>query len=78
VINTDKGPVKLVVRGEAGERYKILILNLLGEKVYEKNITLPLSYSEISWIPGDIASGIYIAVIDGPGVKETKKFAIVR
>jgi len=32
----------------------------------------------VKWIPKNLASGIYIIHIEGPGVKSTKKIAILK
>ncbi|MFH1414751.1 MAG: hypothetical protein ABIH89_01525 [Elusimicrobiota bacterium] len=37
-----------------------------------------LTQGNFSWIPEDIASGIYIAHVNGPGVNVKKKIAILR
>jgi len=60
-------------------KFTIRIFSVKGELVYEFSKT-PLTPDDIwvKWIPKNLASGIYIIHIEGPGVKSTKKIAILK
>jgi len=85
-INPDKNEgVAIVINPEkelsefVGEEYKIKIFNLAGELVDELSKT-PQSAEDvwIKWVPENLSSGIYIVYVEGPGVKDWKKVAILR
>jgi Tol biopolymer transport system component len=74
IFNPDKKPDEYV-----GKEFKIKVFTLTGELVEEFTKT-PQTADDIwmKWLPKDIASGIYIVYVEGPGVKVHKKIAIVR
>jgi len=61
------------------KKFTIRIFSLKGELVNEFSKT-PQTADDvwIKWIPKDLASGIYIIHIEGPGVNSTKKIAILK
>jgi hypothetical protein len=85
-INPSKGEAvgiifrpSVAVDSYIGKTYAIKIFTLKGELVEEFSKT-PRTGDDIwiKWIPGNIASGIYIIYIDGPGVKSKKKLAVLK
>lgn len=79
-INPDKGkPIPVVFKGEQSGTYTLRVFNLLGEQVGE-TITKETTSAEdwFEWIPGNIASGIYIIHVNGPGVNISKKVPVLR
>lgn len=78
VINPDKGDkVEIQFEGSKPGKYTLRIFTLLGELVYDETKDT-LASGKFSWIPEDIASGIYIIHVEGPGVDIHKKVAILR
>ncbi|MFC2061508.1 T9SS type A sorting domain-containing protein [Elusimicrobiota bacterium] len=77
-INPDKGDkVEIQFKGKKKGKYTLRIFTLLGELVYDETQS-SLANGKFSWIPEDIASGIYIVHVEGPGVDIHKKVAILR
>jgi len=74
VFNPNKKPNEYI-----GQKFTIRIFTLTGE-VVEEFTKIPQTADDIwmKWVPKDIASGIYIVYVEGPGVKVHKKIAIVR
>ena len=64
--------------------FQIDIYNIVGEKVFSKNVDITLPTSGVwQWSANntnneEVASGMYIAVIKGNGVKKIAKFSIIR
>ena len=88
VINPKKGDeVPIIFKPEkpaeecVGETYTIRIFNLLGEQIGEPIIKIPQTPDD-TWTkwspPEDLASGIYIIHVGGPGVNTHKKIPILR
>ena len=78
-INPDNSlPVPIGFKGEESGTYYMRIFNLLGELLYEESKDSGSAEGWFNWIPGDIASGIYIVHITGPGVNIHKKIPILR
>ncbi|MFH1414960.1 MAG: hypothetical protein ABIH89_02605 [Elusimicrobiota bacterium] len=78
IINPDKGDALTVYfKGTAAGRYTLKIFTLIGELVYSETKD-SLAGGTFSWIPEDIASGIYVVHVNGPGVNISKKIAILR
>ena len=79
-INPDSGKlVNIGFKGTQAGKYTLRIFTQFGEKIYEetKEITTEEGYFE--WKPPkDLASGVYLVHIEGPGVKKFKKIAILR
>ncbi|MBN2407778.1 MAG: T9SS type A sorting domain-containing protein [Elusimicrobia bacterium] len=77
-INPDKKePVQIYFKGKKEGKYTLRIFTMLGELVYDETKN-SLKNGTFSWIPGDLASGIYIIHIEGPGIDIQKKLAILR
>ncbi len=77
-INPDKGDTaEIYFKGASTGKYTLRIFTQLGELVYEESKE-SLPDGKFSWIPKDLASGIYIAHVKGPGVDIHKKIAILR
>lgn len=78
IINPDEGDVmEIHFRGDWAGKYTLRIFTLLGELVYDEKKD-SLAAGKFSWFPKDIASGIYIVHVEGPGVDIHKKVAILR
>ena len=62
-----------------GKKFNIKIFTLKGELVEEFS-KMPQAADDtwIKWTPKDIASGIYIVYIKGPGIEIKKKVAVLR
>jgi hypothetical protein len=58
-------------------KFTCRIFTLAGEIVYEETKS-SISEKRFEWIPTDIASGIYIASVEGSGIKIYKKVAVVK
>ncbi|MBN2407773.1 MAG: SBBP repeat-containing protein [Elusimicrobia bacterium] len=77
-VNPDKKePVQIYFKGKKDGKYTLRIFTMLGELVYDETKN-SLKDGTFSWIPGDLASGIYIIHIEGPGISIQKKIAILR
>ncbi|MFC2091703.1 SBBP repeat-containing protein [Elusimicrobiota bacterium] len=77
-VNPDEGDRALIYfKGSRPGKFSLKIFTLLGELVY-KDSRDNVSEGNFSWIPGNIATGIYIAHIKGPGIDKSKKIAILR
>jgi len=85
-VNPDKGEIVGIVFNPnkkpdeyIGQKFTIKIFTLTGELIEEFTKT-PQTADDtwMKWVPKDIASGIYIVYVEGPGVKVHKKIAIVR
>jgi hypothetical protein len=63
-----------------GKEFTIRIFNLLGEQIGDPIKKIPTSPDDtwIKWIPEDLASGIYVIHVKGPGVNFKKKVPILR
>ncbi|MEW6555820.1 MAG: SBBP repeat-containing protein [Elusimicrobiota bacterium] len=74
VFKPDKKPEEYI-----GQKFTIRIFNLVGELI-EEFTKIPQTADDtwMKWLPKDIASGIYIVQVNGPGVKVHKKVAILR
>ncbi|MFH1714814.1 MAG: two-component regulator propeller domain-containing protein [Elusimicrobiota bacterium] len=86
VLNSSKGDrVAIIFRPDRapsdyiGKEYEIKIFNLAGELIEEFTKT-PEQGDDIwiTWTPQNIASGIYLIHVEGDGVKDYKKAAVVR
>ena len=77
--NPDKGkPLAIGFKGTSGGTFTLRIFSPLGELVHSESVVANNAEGWSSWIPGNLATGIYYAHVDGPGVKKFKKFAILR
>jgi hypothetical protein len=85
-VNPDKGEIVGIVFNPnkkpdeyIGQKFTIRIFTLTGELIEEFTKT-PQTADDtwMKWSPKDIASGIYIVYVEGPGIKLHKKIAIVR
>ncbi|MFC2091935.1 hypothetical protein ACFLTD_04100, partial [Elusimicrobiota bacterium] len=78
IVNPDKGDVaEIQFRGSQYGRYELRIYTLLGELLYDDSKESDAD-GRFYWIPEDIASGIYIVHIEGPGINTHEKAAILR
>ncbi|MHB9155080.1 MAG: choice-of-anchor Q domain-containing protein, partial [Endomicrobiales bacterium] len=64
-------------QGSETGNYKCRILTLTGEQVWDKDLT-GVDRGMIEWSPRDIASGVYIVHLRGPGINVSKRVAILR
>jgi len=77
-INPDRGEsAKINFAGTGIGKFVCKIFALTGELVWE-DTKENVSAGQFDWIPKNIASGIYIVYVEGPGIKIHKKMAILR
>jgi hypothetical protein len=77
-VNPDKGETaKIFFRGTASGRFECRIIALTGELVWE-DAKDGVSEGIFDWAPRDIASGIYVVSVKGPGISASKKVSILR
>lgn len=78
-INPDSGkPVSIGFSGSGPGRYTLRIFTQFGEMVYSDTQETTDASGWFSWIPGDLASGVYLVTVEGPGLKDMRKIAILR
>lgn len=79
VVNPDiDEKVKIGFRGKSAGKFTLRIFTTLGELVYQDTKILEATSGVFEWFPRDIASGVYILHIEGPGIKAYEKTAIIR
>lgn len=77
-VNPAKGETaKIYFQGSASGRFECRIFTLAGESVWESSMDNVQS-GMFEWVPGSVASGIYLVNIKGPGLKATQKIAIIK
>jgi len=77
--NPDLGkPATIGFRGASAGNYTLRIFTLLGEQVYTETKAVTSAEGWFEWLPRDIASGVYVVYVNGPGVNIQKKIAILR
>jgi hypothetical protein len=77
-VNPDRGEQAMIVfTGTALGRFELRIFTLNGELVYEAAQD-NISDGTFEWGPRDVASGIYIAHVRGPGINTKKRIAIIK
>lgn len=77
-INPDKGdPAQIYFNGDDVGDYSCKILSVSGELLF-KEVKQYVNNGYFEWVPKDIASGIYIAHVEGPNLNIKKKIAILR
>jgi len=78
-INPDRGDKALIFfTGSQAGTYHLRIFTQLGELIYEDTKQADSQEGWFEWIPESIASGIYLAHIEGPGINKFRKLAILR
>lgn len=78
-INPDSGkPVSIGFAGSGAGKYTLRIFTQFGEQVYSDTQETTDASGWFSWIPGDLASGVYLVTVEGPGLKDMRKIAILR
>jgi hypothetical protein len=77
-INPAKGETaKIEFKGTGTGKFSCKIFNLSGDILWEQEQD-NISEGTFEWVPGNIASGIYVVYIKGPGLKLHKKVAILK
>ena len=77
-INPDKGDTaKIYFIGGHKGKYDIRIYRSSGEVVHKDSMSSVVE-GMFEWVPGNTASGSYVAHISGPGIDKSKKIVIVR
>ncbi len=77
-INPAKGETaKIEFKGTGTGKFSCKIFNLSGDILWEQEQD-NISEGTFEWVPGNIASGIYVVYIEGPGLKLHKKVAILK
>lgn len=72
-------PISIGFKGKGPGKFTLRIFTLLGEQVYEETKETTDSQGYFEWIPlRNLATGVYIVYIEGPGIKNYKKIAILR
>jgi Tol biopolymer transport system component len=78
-INPDSGkPVSIGFKGSSPGKFTLRIFTQFGEEIYKEEKDVSTAEGWFSWIPGNIASGVYLVSVEGPGVKIFKKIPILR
>ena len=77
-INPDRGDTsKIYFKGNAAGRFELRIFTTAGILIWNDSKD-GVQEGMFEWVPHDIASGIYIAQVQGPGINSRGKIAIVR
>jgi len=78
--NPNRGqPVSIGFKGkEGGGKFTLKVFTQFGEKIYEETKEVTTADGWFEWIPKNLASGIYLVSVEGPGVKIFKKIPILR
>jgi hypothetical protein len=77
-VNPGKGEAaRILFQGNAVGKFEIHIFSLTGEHIWETSVN-DVREGMVEWSPKNIASGIYIVSVIGPGVKENKKIVILQ
>ncbi len=77
-VNPDKGESVIVdFKGTEVGKFECKIFTLTGELVHSETKE-NMSQGRFEWIPKNLASGVYVVYIKGPGVSVHKKMVIVR
>jgi hypothetical protein len=77
-INPDKGETaKIFFKANDTGKVELRIFTLTGELVWETTMD-NVKEGAFEWVPRNIASGIYIAHIKGPGINTKKRIAILK
>jgi len=77
-VNPDKGEkASISFKGNSIGKFECKIFTLIGEPVWE-DTKENVSEGMFEWFPENIASGVYVVSIKGPGVKVYKKIVIIR
>lgn len=71
-------PVSFGFKGNASGNFTMRIYTQLGELVYEETKAVTSAEGWFDWIPGNLSNGVYLVSIEGPGMKQFKKIAILR
>jgi hypothetical protein len=78
-INPDSGkPVSIGFNSSASGTFSLRIFTQFGEMVYQAQKESSDGSGVFSWIPSNLASGVYIVHVEGPGLKINKKIALLR
>jgi PKD repeat protein len=77
-INPDKGETaKIFFKASNTGKVELRIFTLTGELVWETAMD-NVKEGAFEWVPRNIASGVYIVHIKGPGIKTRKRIAILK
>jgi len=77
-VNPDKGgKVSIYFKGKEKGTFTLRIFTLAGEEIHKEQKSDD-SQGCFEWAPENIASGVYVAHIKGPGIDEYKKIAVLR
>ncbi|OGS22321.1 MAG: hypothetical protein A2252_05750 [Elusimicrobia bacterium RIFOXYA2_FULL_39_19] len=72
-------PITIGFKGdENGGEYTLRIFNLSGELVYSETKSVLTWENWFEWLPDNIASGVYVVYVKGPGVNMNKKIVIMK
>ncbi|GAF72976.1 unnamed protein product, partial [marine sediment metagenome] len=73
------GTIPIGFKGSEAGKYTLRIFTQLGEKIYEDTIDATSSEGWFDWVPSeDLASGVYLVHIEGPGINKFRKIAILK
>jgi hypothetical protein len=77
-INPDRGDTaKIFFKARDTGKVELRIFTLTGELVWETSMD-NVKEGAFEWVPKNIASGIYIAQVKGPGINTRNRIAILR
>ncbi len=75
---TSQDNIYIVFNSLPFEKYKLKIINLLGEIVYETEKVATKEYEFFEWEPKEISSGSYLIIVEGKNLKAIKKISLVK
>jgi PKD repeat protein len=77
-VNPDRGEsARIFFKGNATGGYELRIFTLTGDLVWQDRKD-NVSQGIFEWQPRDVASGVYIADVRGPGLNARQKIAVLR
>ncbi|MCB4791244.1 MAG: S8 family serine peptidase [Elusimicrobia bacterium] len=78
VINPDKGDkAQIYFNSNLRGKFTCKIFSVSGNLLFEETKS-DVNNGYFEWIPKDIASGVYIVCVQGPGVDQRKKMVVLR
>jgi len=78
-INPERGDKALIFfTGSQAGTYNLRIFTQLGELIYEDTKEADSKEGWFEWVPESIASGMYLAHVEGPGISKFAKLGILR
>jgi len=77
-VNPDKGDTaKIFFKGSGTGLYECRVFAVSGEMVWSDSKD-GISEGYFEWLPRNMASGVYVAYVKGPGISAKKKIVVIR